>query len=394
MCNTFFECLIALLLTPIIICIIGLVSLIVGLTSKIPIDVFSPTFEKISPYIKVSEKLGFFLRNLGLCLVVISAFLALIIYNRSPLGGISPTRMVTPATIPAVSPTQTFTATITGSPTQITNNIGSPSALVSISFKVNGWYPRVIDLRTTSDIGIPVLSGYALNFFDIWVNTPERSITKDVTIEFYVNDILVGEIERSTVQPGGLTKLPDINIDQKFVDKIVGSNYWKVENSWGEIVVKQINYDQDGNTVATSQFPIRLNPKSTSWLTSAPDVSIASIAYSINGGTEKWIEVQNALLNGLEVKVGDKFKITKVLYRVEFAVPDQSFGIEASLLNTKGSYVNNWGAFLTESGTHSLSKFVNPLEWVIDNDSKILSLRLARIDGTVVDSMEIPIYKK
>ena len=268
----------------------------------------------------------------------------------------------------------------------------SPSALVSMSFRVNGWNPRVIDFRTTSEIGLPVSPGDALNFFDIWVNTPSGSISRGVLVEFYANDAFIGKTEDLSLGQG-LAKLPEVIVEEKFADKNVGTNYWKVENSWKEIDVVQINYDQNGNKVAVSSFPIQLNPESTSWRILPPDVSLASFAYTINNGPETWIDIYNALADGINVRIGEKFKITQILYRAELAVPGKSLGIEASLLNTKDSYINNYDAVVLEPGTHVLTNFTKPFEWVIDEDTKTLFIRFARTDGTVVDYMEVAINK-
>lgn len=333
-------------------------------------------------------------RSIGIGIVVGMLLMAFIdsIGGRIDEWNFGILKLVIPTATLRSTPTPPTTALVATSPASLTGEISSPSALVSMSFRVNGWNPRVIDFRTASAIGIKVGPGDALNFFDIWVNTPRDSISKGILIEFYANDIFIGKTENLSIEPG-LTKLPGVSVEEKFADKNVLPNYWKVENSWETIDVVQIHYDEEGRKVAVSQFPIKLNPESASWLISPPDVSMAGFAYTIYDGPETWIDLYDALASGLTVNLGEKFKITQILYRVELPAPDQSFGIEASLFDTKDSYVNNYDAAILEAGTHVLSNFSKPFEWVIDENSRVLSIRFARSDGTVLDYLEIPLNK-
>jgi hypothetical protein len=269
---------------------------------------------------------------------------------------------------------------------------GSPVSLVGITFRTGGWNPRVVDLRTAPDIGIPVWPQEALEFSDLWIFTPEGSNTSEVLIEFYVNDSFIGKIERFPVQ-AGLKQLSNISVQENFKFQTIPGNYWKVEDSWEKINIVTINYNQAGDKIAITEFPIRLNSQSTSWLIAPPDVSIAGFAYTINDGPETWIDIHDALINGLNVHSGEKIRISQMLYRAELAVPDKSFGIEISIPDTKDSYVNNFGGAVLAEGAQILSNFANPFEWVIDEDSRILSIRFARTDGTLLDYLEIPLKK-
>jgi hypothetical protein len=287
----------------------------------------------------------------------------------------------------------TATSTIVPSGTQTNDHIGSPSALVSITFKVNGYMPRVVDMRSSANVGIPVWPENALKFSEVWVNTTEGSITKYVSVEFYANgNIFIGSIDRTEVQPG-LTKLSEAIAVPLYVDKYIGNNYWKVENSWTTIDVVQINYDENGNKVAVSQFPIKLNPESDAWLVAPPDVSIMGFAYSINNGAEIWAGV-DTLSDGLQIKAGDTLSITRVIYNAEFADPEKSFGMEAEIYGMNDTYSNNSGYNLTRGGVNVLSGFATPFVWTINSNATALEIGFARADGTVIDQLLIPILQK
>lgn len=267
-----------------------------------------------------------------------------------------------------------------------------PVSLVGITFRTGDWNPRVVDLRTASETGIPVWPNEALEFSDLWIYTPKGSNTSEVLIEFYTNETFIGKIERFPVEVG-IKKLPTVFIEENFKYQEIQGNYWRVENSWKKIDIVLINYDKAGNKLTVSEFPIRLNPESTSWLIAPPDVSITSFAYTVNDGPETWVDIHAALVDGLSLQVGDKFRITQILYRAELAAPDQSFGIEASLLDVRDSYIGNPGGTLAQAGTYALSGFDKPFEWVTREDARALSIRFSRIDGTVLDYMEIPLKK-
>lgn len=115
MCNSFFECSIALLLNQIILFVIGVLTLVVGLTSKVSLIGLHPSLEGISTLIKISEKLGLILRPAGWIIIVISSIWALVVYGNSPLSVIQVPITITPTPIS----TSTFaTATSSSVPSQ------------------------------------------------------------------------------------------------------------------------------------------------------------------------------------------------------------------------------------------------------------------------------------
>ncbi len=83
-CNTYSECLIALLLllfNQIVLFVIGVLMLIVGLTARVPTDVLGRSPEKILRLIKASEKLGLILRPAALVIITMSLLWGAVTYG-------------------------------------------------------------------------------------------------------------------------------------------------------------------------------------------------------------------------------------------------------------------------------------------------------------------------
>ena len=61
----------------------------------------------------------------------------------------------------------------------------SQAGLISVSFTVDGWNPHLVDLRTAENVGIPVSTGNALKFYDLYVHEPNGSASTKLQMEFY-----------------------------------------------------------------------------------------------------------------------------------------------------------------------------------------------------------------
>lgn len=264
-------------------------------------------------------------------------------------------------------------------------------SLVSVSFAVDGWNPHMVDLRTAREIGIPVVHGNALKFFDLYVYEPKDTTSTMLQIEFYATGGgFIGHTERLSLVPG-MNRFEKVEL-QSFQDGVV-TDAWKVQPEWKVITAVLIYFDENNVKIGASDMGIRLNPESRTWLTSSPDVSFASIAYTVNDGAEMWMDMHQALSGGLNLHPEDKLKITQIWYRAEEANPGVLVGVEAYLTDSqfnRNTYINNPN-YPLEEGLHLLSNFSNPIEWVIKSENNMLLVTLARSDGVVVDRLEIPV---
>ena len=272
------------------------------------------------------------------------------------------------------------------------NVISTPrTGLASISFMVDGWNPHLVDLRTAEDVGIPVSPANALKFFDLYVYGQKDSASTKIQVEFYTPDgEFIGSTERLKLV-SGLNRFEKVEIQSYQDPNIV--NAWMVQPEWNAISVVLIHYDVKDVKINADTVNIRLNPESHSWLTTSPDVSFASIAYTVNDGAETWLDFHQALSSGLNLQPDDKLRITQIWYRADDAADGVLIVIEAYLTNNQFNmytYVNYHNNHL-EKGLNLLANFQTPFEWLIKVEDNLLILTMARSDGFVVDRLEIPV---
>jgi hypothetical protein len=267
----------------------------------------------------------------------------------------------------------------------------SQAGLISVSFTVDGWNPHLVDLRTAEGVGIPVSPGNALKFFDLYVYEPNGSASTKLQMEFYApGEEFIGSSERLPLV-SGTNRFEKVEVQSYQDSNIV--NAWKVQPEWNVISVVLIHYDAKDVKTNASTVNIRLNPESHTWLTTSPDVSFASIAYTMNDGTETWLDFHQVLSSGLNLRPDDKLKITQIWYRADDPADGILLGVEAYLTNkqfNRDTYINNPNNPL-DKGLHLLSNFSNPFEWVVKEEDNMLIMTLARSDGFVVDRLEIPV---
>ena len=242
-----------------------------GLTSKVSLDVLHPSFEKISPLIKISEKLGLVLRPTGLLIIVISSIWGIVVYSNSPLSVVQATSTTTATPI-------TTTASATSTP------LATPSiSLIGVSYIADDWDPRVIDLRTVSTSDdpiseIPIKPGQSLQFFDLWVNVPPEASGYNIYADIFdSNGIKIGKTRGQKAEPG-IMKLEDLNYMENFLHPAV-KNAWQVQSDWSKFDIYVYLFD-DANKLSTTSTTIKVNLQGTSWLIAPPYAHFISIDYS------------------------------------------------------------------------------------------------------------------
>ena len=109
-------------------------------------------------------------------------------------------------------------------------------SLTSVSYEYDDWNPKVIDLRTAHESGIPVSAGHSLKLFDLFVYVPEEITDYVVVAAIYGNDELIGLTESQRLVPG-VNKLGDIEIKNYQHDTV--DNAWRIQDGW-EFVEKEI----------------------------------------------------------------------------------------------------------------------------------------------------------
>jgi hypothetical protein len=256
---------------------------------------------------------------------------------------------------------------------------------------VDEWNPRLIDLRTAESVGIPVWPDQTLRVSDLWVLPTEKQGAAQVQVEFYAaGRTRIGHTDRVSLT-NRFTHLAKVEIDS--AEDKDAPEAWKVQEDWSVITVVVIYFDENNERIDSNKIEVRLNPESHSWLVTGPDISFASIAYTVNGGQETWLDFHEALTQGLHLQPGDWLKITQIWYRAEDINPDMLFGAEAYLTDNdfnKDTYINNPNNAI-EVHFHPLSNYSHPFEWEIKEGTTRLVMSLARSDGVVVDRLEIPI---
>ena len=265
-------------------------------------------------------------------------------------------------------------------------------SLVGMSFSVDGWNPHLVDLRNAETIGIPVYPNNALKFFDLYVYAPEDPKSTKLQVEFYApDDEFIGSTERLPLV-SGINRFEKVNV-LAYQDPNT-ANAWQTQPEWAVISAVLIYYDEHNTKLDAQTIRVRLNPKSRAWLTTSPDVTFTSIAYTANGDGENWMDIRQALTNGLGLSPNEKLTITQIWYRAEDSAEGVFLGVEAYLTNSqfnRNTYVNNPNNPL-EKGLHMLSNFQAPFEWTLSAEDTLLILTLARSDGFVVDRLEIPVF--
>ncbi len=292
----------------------------------------------------------------------------------------------TPAPEPILMPSQTLTNTST-----LANTPALPPAvsLVGLSYSLDGYNPRMIDLRTASSSGISVLPGLALKLFDLFVSVPADAPEYKVQAEIYINNRILGSTP-STPLLAGITKLGDVEIENYNNGKIPDA--WTIQQDWKDLQVFLVTY-REGVPVDRNLTTIRLNPDGASWLIDPPNMNLASIVYTVNDGPEMIVDLRTAESAGLDVKPNDKLTLKEIWYHSN-ADSDRVTAFAEACLLREGESFDSATDLATQKNT--IQKGVHRLEsslmsWTIPEDRRFLDLTLYRSDDTVMDGLTLPL---
>ncbi len=266
-----------------------------------------------------------------------------------------------------------------------------PSAsLIGANYIVDEWNPRLIDLRTAGQDGIPAFPNHSLRLFDLYVFVPEESSGYVIQAEVSVNDELIGatQIQKTT---SGVMKLGAVAI-RKYPSPII-STAWNVGENWTELEIKTrlFNSANDTKSVAETLISIKINPSGTSWMISPPYATLYSLSYTLNDGPNQTIDARQALSQGLTARKEDKMCLTGVNYNGDFRADKGSVGIVADFMDTHKIVVpaNGYNPEPFKPGINDILGF-QPYCLNMPEANANLYLSLTN-NGTIVDLLSIKV---
>jgi hypothetical protein len=282
-----------------------------------------------------------------------------------------------------------------GSPGLVPADEIRPSvSLFSLSYKVDDFDPRLVDLRKASSSGIPAYAGSSLQFFDLWISIPKDAPKCVVWAEIYDDPQLtnvVGVTTESIPFRAGHAKLSDVGIDDKFKHELV-PYAWHVQPDWTDLYITLVTFC-DGSVVDINVTTIHLDVNGTAWLLDPPNASFASIVYVVNEGPEQVLDLRKAIETGLGVGPGDELTFREIWYHTNASGGDGSTIRAEAHLTSNGFDPETHKVTaqnVVQKGIHKLADST-ALSWIIPNGRKTLFLFLIRNDGLVMDRLEIPL---
>lgn len=344
-----------LVITGLILCISGVIIYSVRGNTKIDIWIF-----KNVPIPRLSRQFGIIFLSIGLVCILVG-LIWLVIANRGrPL-------------LDALTPTAQEEGI----------------ALIGVRYMADGWDPRLVDLRTAAEDGIPTTQGGSLQINSLWVSVPPKFSDSEVQIEIYANGDLIG---LSSLQPlvPPVTQIDDIQI-KGYQDSGI-PDAWLIQADWETLDISAVVFHQ-GRSVGFSKTSIRLG-SGMSWFKSPPNASIVSITYTVNGGIQKVMDMQQILTSGLNVAQNDRLDFQAISYSADADGAGQTLWVEAYL--TPDGYLpatlktNRDNSDFILKGIHELSS-VSSLSWTVPANMNRLVMTLERSDRTVLDRINIPL---
>ena len=233
----------------------------------------------------------------------------------------------------------------------------------------------MVDLRTVSTSGIPATAGNALRFFDLWVAVPEDAPGYKVRVKVYANGERIG-ITSSKSMDAGIVRWDGLTLEN-YKDGTY-PDHWSVQTDWKNLEIVVAIYDGP-DTIASSSTPILLAPEGDAWLLEPPNLSFASVVYSINDGPPLVLDLRTTAEVGLGVKPGDTLTILEIWYNANAGSEQQTVSIEA-FLSSNGYDPETDISTLPSAirqGIHRLPD-VSPLTWSVSADKDNLVLWLIR----------------
>jgi hypothetical protein len=301
---------------------------------------------------------------------------------------------------PTYTPFPIFPSEATATPdlavsTQALPTITPQIYLVSASYMADDWDPRVIDLLTVAEHGIPVYPGSSLRFFNLWISVPKEGDQYFVGTEVYGGGDLIGTSGFQQVDRG-LVKINEIQITENYLHPVV-KDAWTRRDNWDKLDIYIYLYPDDApgvNSISLSHTTIPFNNEGASWYIAPPYAHLVGIEYSRNGGQPERMDFTQILSSGLPVTQGDQISLTKVWYKSDTDAYGHTLEFEAYL--TSSGYSSErlkivWFPF-EKNGVYEIPD-LSDFSWVILESENFMVITLSRDDETVLDRYVIPFRK-
>lgn len=259
-------------------------------------------------------------------------------------------------------------------------------SLVSMRYRFDNGDLRLIDLRTVSDDGIPVLPNKALQLLDLYVSVPANMPPGyTISAEVAANNQTIGK-SSSLSASGVITRLGDITVTSFFNGDL--NNAWTVQADWKDLQLVLATYRGD-DVVDRSYTRIHLDPNGTAWLVDSPNLNFAVVVYSVNDGPQYLLEFRDTQgPQSIVAKPGDKLTLHEVWYRSNANSKSQAM-VEADLLAPNESVGNQYfkkESISIEHGIHKVSS--DPITWKIPEGKRYLSILLSLDDNPAKITMD------
>jgi hypothetical protein len=267
-------------------------------------------------------------------------------------------------------------------------------ALVGMSYMVDHWDPRRVDLSRAAEGGIPVEAGRLLEIVDVLLSVPDDAPDYVANIEVYENPELTALVGAGAdfpltkgvrrvklIKPTKYATKPDTNPKENDV--------WKVPPGWidNTLRVAVVVYRRgQPRPVHIAITEVLLKPGGDAWFIDPPNATLASVAYSVNEGPIKIVDLREASQKGLDVQVNDTLTIQEIWYTSNAGggVLHAEAYLTADDFHTE-TY-RSTGGTLAEKGTRPLNGIAG-LRWKVPPDLDVLVLSLVRDDGIVLDRL-------
>jgi len=281
-----------------------------------------------------------------------------------------------------------------------------PVSLVSLSYMVDDYDPRLVDLRRAPSSGIPAGSGRLLQFLDLWVSVPKDAPEYSVHAEIYEDPNLSSLVGVTDFMPlrAGVNRLSDVQATAfKYNPSDPNEKIWRVPSHWTDLYVTLITY-REGKPLALSVTKIHLDTDGTAWLVGPPNASFASMVYSVNDGPAQILDLREAVELGLNAAPGDTLALLDMWYHANTGSGDTGMTMQAEAYLTVGGYdpttLCKSGPALVKKGIQRLAlddvtcahdQSATSFRWVIPDDRRSLVMSLTRSDRALLDRLILPL---
>ena len=281
-----------------------------------------------------------------------------------------------------------------------------PVSLVSLSYMVGDYDPRLVDLRRAPSSGIPASSGHLLQFLDLWVSVPKDAPEYSVHAEIYEDPNLSSLVGVTDFMPlrAGVNRLSDVQATAfKYSPGNPDEKIWRVPSHWTDLYVTLITY-REGKPLALSVTKIHLDTDGTAWLVGPPNASFASMVYSVNDGPAQILDLREAVELGLNAAPGDTLALLDIWYHANTGSGDTGMAMQAeAYLSVEGydpTTLCKSGPVLIEKGVQRLAlddvacahdQSATSFRWVIPDDRRFLVTSLTRSDRALLDRLILPL---